>query len=331
MDSNTPITSKKYKTIGNLLQASVNSINLVANYEKNEDVRNYLFEWLYINHYSKKPMTGNLTSRIHNICNSACYHYIMKNAFNNMDIQQYQTTKYILTSECTDFIQKIHSIQSSLSGIFLDYLVRRIISEETAQQFSDSRADGLYLNEYFNQFPSNCYDISIDTLHYKTCGILPEIFITSLSHTFAFCGIPNQEKVDSILHLLKNTPNIIEIFVVPIQELCQGLLNNDKNNILLNPCLGYKIPILDNKSIPSDCDLIINDILYDIKCTCGDKTIYEILQLLGYASLINCNTERYKRKINTISILNLLQGRMISYDISHITTEQMISYLNLVL
>jgi hypothetical protein len=207
--------------------------------------------------------------------------------------------------------------------------MRRIISEKLAQPFYDGRSgcsdDGLI------QLPIDrvkSYDIAVNTSKYKTDDILTEIFITSLSHTLAFGGIPNQEKVNSILNLLK-TPEIIEVFLTPIKQLCMDL-TNEKKKILLNPCLGYKIPLLDNKGIPSDCDLIIDDILYDIKCTIGDKSVYEILQLLGYASLINCNPF-YGIKINNISIINLLQGQINNYDISFITLEQMISYLKILI
>ena len=72
----------------------------------------------------------------------------------------------------------------------------------------------------------------------------------------------------------------------------------------------------------------ITHILYDIKCTCRDKSIYEILQLLGYASLLNC-VPKFNKKINNISIINLLQGYIVNYDISYITTEQMVNYLRI--
>jgi hypothetical protein len=92
--------------------------------------------------------------------------------------------------------------------------------------------------------------------------------------------------------------------------------------------LGYSIPLLENKKIPSDCDLVIDDVLYDIKCTSGEKLIYEILQLLGYASLLECNPN-FNKKINNVSIINLLQGYIMNYDISYITKEQMIKYLKI--
>jgi hypothetical protein len=341
MDNNTKITSKKYKTIGELLQAPIKSIILVSINEKDSNIKTYLFEWLYLNHYGKKGIIGNLTSRIKNISNKPCYYYIVKNVFDNIDILQHnKTTKQILNSDCINFIKNLHIIEPSLTGTFVDYLMRRIICEKTSQPFYDSRAErecnfthiSVSSNDkefVFSKLPISMnvsYKNAKDTTIYKTENILLEIFITSLSHTLAFCGTPNQEKVKNIINLIQNTHNIIELFFTPLKQFCVNLLLNDENNILLNPALGFQIPLLDNKNIPSDCDLVINDTLYDIKCTCGDNSIYEILQLLGYSSLLSC-VPKFSKKINNISIINLLQGYIINYDISYITTEQMINYL----
>lgn len=137
------------------------------------------------------------------------------------------------------------------------------------------------------------------------------------------------KKFNEVLDLIKYTTNIEDMFYSPLKNMCQELVKeNETSNILLNPALGFQIPLLDNKNIPSDCDLVINDNLYDIKCTCGDNSIYEILQLLGYASLLNC-VPKFNRKINNILIVNLLQGYIVDYDISYITTNQMVNYLRI--
>jgi hypothetical protein len=68
MDSNTKLTSKTYKTIGELLKSPIRSIIIVSSKEKNKDVRLYLYEWLFKNYYN----------RIKNIANNPCYHYINK-------------------------------------------------------------------------------------------------------------------------------------------------------------------------------------------------------------------------------------------------------------
>lgn len=59
MDSLTLITSKKYKTIGELLKSPIKSIILVSNNEKNEDIRSYLYDLLqgYIVNYDISYIT----------------------------------------------------------------------------------------------------------------------------------------------------------------------------------------------------------------------------------------------------------------------------------
>jgi hypothetical protein len=299
---------------------------------------------LYLNYYGKKEMDGNLTTRINNINNIPCYNYIIKNMFNNIDILQYnKITKQILNNECIEFIKKLHIIDSSMTGIFLDYLIRRIICEKTNKIFFDSKAehccsykygDNLRIDTVELLFSEKQFSIDYnylkfakDTKLYKSKNILSSIFITSLSHIISFCRYFNEDKSNDILNLIQNTPDIIELFYIPLDNLCLKLLNN-KTDILLNPSLGHNIPLLENKRIPSDCDLVIDDILYDIKCTSGENLIYEILQLLGYASLLECNP-KFNKKIKNVSIINLLQGYIMNYDISYITKEQMINYLKI--
>jgi hypothetical protein len=141
------------------------------------------------------------------------------------------------------------------------------------------------------------------------------------------------DKINLMIDFIQNTQNISEALVIPLKELCDNLLSSASiDDIFLNPALGRNIPQI-GKVIPSDCDLIIADILYDIKCTSGKNYIYEILQLLGYASLINCGClRRYDEKItrvNVISTINLLNGELIKYDVSQFTDENFISYLKL--
>jgi hypothetical protein len=212
--------------------------------------------------------------------------------------------------------------------------MRRIICDYVNISFYDKRAEiqCKYGQEplFFNDLPfgiRDSYEI-VKEITNTSENILLEIFITSLCHTLRFGGIPNENKVNDIIYLLRNTENILVNFLEPLKQLCLDILDNQKDNILLNPSLGFSIPLLNNRNIPADCDFVVNDILYDIKCTIGDNIIYEFLQLLGYASLLHCVPE-YNRKINNMCIINLLQGSIINYDISFITTDQILHFLHI--
>jgi len=506
MESTIVLTSKKYKTVEELLQAPIKSIIHVSIKEKNEITRKFLYDWLYKNYYSQQKMIGNLTMRIKNISNNPCYYYIIEKYFNNVDIlTNGKVIEKILDDKTTTFIKTLHDIEPSITGTFIDYLIRRVICEIKNINFTDNRANNstqskitiqkplenkadeliklkkhellekckelnikiclsknksdlvklivsnsnddanelnelwkFILNDKFNtwriskynvfksecigyieegdcfiallkrnewlkilykniigwirwkipncenfidineqhfEFVENiyliklgciddvsqhycingckykieyggffrsipdkipeckvqlcmfdCYKKTQDTTSYKTKDIILEILITSLFHTEAFNGCPNQDKFNKIYDLLKNIENIIEILINPLFILCNKILCN-KVNLLINPSLGYSIDGL-NKQIPSDCDLVIDNTLIDIKCTKGDNSIYEILQLLGYASLVRFHPT-YNKPIEYLSIINLLNGTITTYNIDYIEKEQLFNYLKL--
>lgn len=338
INENTIISSKKYNTIGQLLKAPIKSIILTAVNQQNTDIRNYLYTWLYENYYSQKFISGSLTQRVKNIANKPCYYYITNNILDNNDIlHENKEVTQILNNDCINFIKLLHNIDACLTGSFLDYLIRRIIAEKNNEKFYDSRADFIQENlfsmklYYDNKLPQsmhNSYQITKNTNLYKSQNILIEIFITSLSHSLAFSKCPSKDKVLNIINILE-IENINELFYTPIEDLCNILLNNEENNIILNPSLDYNIPLLNDKSIAADCDIVINKNLYDIKCCSTENEIYEILQLLGYACLLKTIPE-YNIKINTISIINLFTGCIIKYDISHLSIENMVNFLEII-
>jgi len=324
----TKLSSRKYKTIEELLKAEINSIIKFNGHVKDKKVRNYLADWLWKNYYKDVKRRGNLTYKIEKFNNKSCYYYFINNIFNGYDFLENQETEKILNPDCIDFIQKIHSICPNLNGTFFDYLIRRIISEETEIEFYDMRAEGYQSALQVNNIPADndyefnnkticySYNISKNTNTYKTENILIEIFITSLCHKLSFGESLIKDKIKDIIKLIENEKNIDKLLYLPLKELVKYLLK-DKTDCLLNPCLN---------GLHADCDVIINNTLYDLKCS-KKNDIKELLQLLGYASLINCYKQKFNNKIQHISIINLLKGYIVKYDISHITDNQLKSYL----
>lgn len=170
------------------------------------------------------------------------------------------------------------------------------------------------------------YEKVKDIATYKTKDIIYDIFATSLCHTEAFGFCPKQENLDTFQNKLKKIS--IDDLVEPLSEMCKKLIY-DKKNIILNPVLGGPLKYLENTSIPSDADLVIDDTLYDMKCTRTTnigKEYYEILQLLGYSGLLLLN-KKFEHKINNMIILNILEGTITKYNISYLERDNFIKYI----
>jgi hypothetical protein len=351
INDDTIIASLRYNNIRDIKEDIKYCINYTSHL-KDIKLKKYLEDFLFENHYKMIFKSGSLTDRFKNINSNICYNSIYRNIFNN----NYNDTikKYnILPLKCSNIVKLLHSIDPSITGSFIDYLIRRIICELLNIEFDDSRAcrsldsvdhicnseDCRYSIEFEYQdeeevFKKICtlpycrlhsYNLTKLTNRYKTPDIIEHIFITSLSHMEAFGACPNQDNVNKILDILKY--NIFDLYT-PLMILCKNMIKN-KETIKLNPVFGGKLKSpVDNYNIPSDADLIINDCLIDIKCTKNksNSKCCEILQLLGYSALSSFHTDNNK-KINKIMILNILEGSVYKIDISNITDKNYENYI----
>lgn len=362
INDDTIIASLRYNNIRDIKEDIKYCINYTSHL-KDIKLKKYLEDFLFENHYKMIFKSGSLTDRFKNINSNICYNSIYRNIFNN----NYNNTikKYnILPLKCSNIVKLLHSIDPSITGSFIDYLIRRIICELLNIEFDDSRAsrrlDNTYdtnTKKYYNVdhicnsedcrysiefeyqdevevFKKICtlpycrlhsYNLTKLTNIYKTQDIIKEIFITSLSHCEAFGVCPNQDNVNRILEILSS--NLFDLYT-PLMILCKNIIKN-KETIKLNPAFGGKLKSpVDNYNIPSDADLIINDCLIDIKCTKNksNSKCCEILQLLGYSALSSFHTDNNK-KINKIMILNILEGSIYKIDISNITDKNYENYI----
>lgn len=167
-----------------------------------------------------------------------------------------------------------------------------------------------------------CYSKIKDTGNYKTLDVLKEILIASLCHIECFGGCPKQEKFDEICSSI-SVKNLWEPVISELIKICTKLTFN-REKILLNPALGggeYKIP--------SDCDIVIDNTLIDIKCTISAKfkDKKNILQLLGYSALLYYS--KYKISIKNVCIFNILDGIFEIYSLNAIDNENFECYLKL--
>ena len=141
---NNTIITGKYKTIGELKKQSKKSIIQVITRMKDSDIKKYLCKWAFEKYYLPNKYKGNLTNRIKKI-NKLCYNHIVYHCFDNIDPLNIYQKNIILNNDCTNIIEILHNINSSTTGIFIDYLIRRIICELKQNEFTDIRA-----NEYTN-------------------------------------------------------------------------------------------------------------------------------------------------------------------------------------
>lgn len=165
-----------------------------------------------------------------------------------------------------------------------------------------------------------CHERTKNTSLFQTVTILKEILITSLCHSEWFGGCPNQEQLKKIFDNVNN--KFVVDFAIPLYDVCEKLVNNS-SKILLNPALGWN----GKYGIPSDCDIIVDKTIIDIKCSKKNNT-YEVMQLLGYAALLKYNPN-YEIEINNICIINVLQGKCTVYNIEKFSNIGLFQYLKL--
>lgn len=149
--------SDEKKSIEEIKQMDIPTIIQLNTHMKPSLERDHLDTWLFDTHYRKITLSGPLTNRIKYINTQSCYREVMKRCFNGTNIIQTKTVRTILPEKTITFVAELHAISTSLTGVFIDYLIRRIISEKTCRQFMDGRAEReLHIGE--KTYACECYE-----------------------------------------------------------------------------------------------------------------------------------------------------------------------------
>lgn len=124
------IVLKNGKTINELKELPTSKIIQYVRHINDNDIRNYMCEWLYINHYSKIELIGNLTTRIRKINSNICLNFITNVCFSGYDFEK---NKDIINLDKTKLIHvsNIHKIYPVINGIFWKAVIQRIINENS--------------------------------------------------------------------------------------------------------------------------------------------------------------------------------------------------------
>lgn len=242
-----------------------------------------------------------LTSIIKTISTKKYYNYIINTFFGNKDLEKISIPININNS----ILLEIHNFDPSMSGVFFDYLSRRIISEIINEQFSDTRAE-LMLSRKTLSFEvlsdngkkiftkKKCYE-TVTNMQNKTEDIVEEIFIVSLSHTELFTEKIDGKKITKFINKLNTEKNKIKKFIREYAIFYGKIINEYWNgSVFLNMNVGDNL-------IYADCDLIIGDTLFDFKCIRHKSRYYELLQLISYALLLKKNKKKIMKKISIIN------------------------------
>jgi hypothetical protein len=128
--------------------------------------RDYLDKMIYDNYYQAKFIdTGSLTDRIENINNKISYREITKRCFDGNDLlSNIIEMKLPYETETFSIIKELHDANPSLTGSFLEYLIRRLIYEIKGEKGYSS-----------NKIEHECSDVTISYANktikelYKLC------------------------------------------------------------------------------------------------------------------------------------------------------------------
>lgn len=272
---------------------------------------------------------GNLTLRVKDMLLKRNYTDICES--NNIYMIAEESCN-IISNEFCEFIQNLHRIYPSGAGCFIDYLFRRILSELINNPFEDTRTTIMISPELsvkrenkdnictIEELIQNEFNISITKSYEKvknikiaTSEIILEIFIVSLAHNLFFGDIEIDLSKEQIIYLSCAFKKEYIFDIIKLINTYNG------SKFALNPALGAG-------GVGADCDLIIDDKLFDFKVTKGDNTKKDLLQLLGYASLISLR----KHIINEVYIINLYKNQITKYIIKNWTKQDdFLKYMNI--
>jgi len=289
--------------------------------------------------FEKKEFNKGVTSKIKCISSKFYFDFINRYYFNKF---YFSVLNYdIINHEFLNYIKTLHKICSSSTGTFLEYLSRRIICVIIKINFDDDKIKN-YINlknninhigntehicsnkcTFNNNFITKkcinfCYYKVQNIDKFKTKDIIEDILIISFAHTIFHTENNkrkiNKNKFSKILDELKKI-NMCK-FVYILENIFTILINN-KKNIYLNYKLNYS-------NIYGESDIIIDDILFELKCVKSYHSI--LLQLLVYMALLKV---KYNINIKLLCIINFYDGTIKFYNVEGIEYNDLYEFLKL--
>ncbi len=296
---------------------------ILSNFEGNTPQRKEMLDFLrlYDSRDTSKKAVGSITSRC-------------KIFQENRDLEPFFKTigferKFIVerpimpSSLFRKYISKLKAVDPSLTGIYIDYLVRFLISVRRGSKFIDDRAEEIIsrgkcdelldlslpkIDFSYNLINTSNRDIS--NLHFYSLNL----YSISLCHSLYFGRLPSKYlEMIPVISEFDFQFFIDELYTIVGDYLLSG--TTDNTPIKLNPSFEYSSS---DEKLCGDPDLIIGESLIDIKVTSYPMNNYELLQLFGYFALSSsCGC-----RITNIATFNLDKCCLYSVDVSTINEEK---------
>lgn len=344
------IVLRNGKTVKDFKELPISKIIQNMRFIQNEDIKNHMCEWLYIHHYSKIQLEGNLTTRVRKIESNICLRFITNECFDRYDFERNKTI-IDLDKTKLNHITQLNNIYPMINKKFWIAVIQRIINEKlnTPCDIYDNIYNNINCTKNKWQFRYKKFD----NVYIMGCQIYSDMSLQSntiniMRHGSMFIELWRKNEWMSIEY--KNITGFVRclISIDKYEILCNNEIDlSNSDNYKFNDCF-HRVKNNDYHTCKGDCNYTINSISkYGSKIChvnicrnlCNEKNNnfnYNTKDILKYIliNLLNqfeiLNTCPCEEKFNNIfDLLNNLDFDIVLHYISNIFNQDNIKSLNI--
>lgn len=254
----------------------------------------------------------NVTSIARSLCAKYKYKVIVKDILGGIDLIESTKSASFLSKKSLELINKLNAISGPITGSFLEYLTKCICCECYGIEYTDDIVLNMIPRSVAFQFPVSLSDAYMYVKLTGDCEqTAVEILYLSCSHALRFTSKINFDKIQQMVEVLETTTRL-PYLIKDIKSMFKPI---QSPSVSVGPVFGYFMPQY-GCQIPSDGDLIVDDIIYEIKCVKKVNEIYNFLQILFYYSLSKSLPKDDGYDLNEGIVLNFYQGEYKRYNLS---------------
>ena len=307
--------------------------------------------------YSKKKLSGSLSSRVSLLDNEIFYLHIVDHCFDGIDIRRAcKEFLKVLNPASHGIISQLHYIDSEVETVLHKYVIYHIISRLRNMEFDNERTnlftrlvdgqhvcttkskrvenkckmffeghvtypDGVRMQKRcrFPKCQNWCY-AQVKNPEFSTEQVITELFTCSTCYFEQRDQRIQQRKIDNILSLIGTNRG----YVRSIERTCDRLVKTFTGPVFTNLSIGTKNTIL------SDFDLIMGNCLICVSSITKSECSI-ILQQLGCVSLLKKDPRFKDVQLDYILVLNPFKNTIRIYNIQSIEESNLTCYLDLLM